>query len=43
VKMAYPFAPRRLWILRWAGSCAWDHSHGEPVLLILEKGLLFGG
>jgi hypothetical protein len=29
------FASRRLWILQWAGSCAWAHLHGKPVLHIL--------
>jgi hypothetical protein len=34
VKMAYPFASRRLWILQWAGSCAW----GNQFCLSLRKG-----
>jgi hypothetical protein len=36
--MAYPFASRRLWILQWAGSCAWDHLHGNQYCLSLRKG-----
>jgi hypothetical protein len=34
----YPFASRRLWILQWAGSCAWDHLHGNQYCLSLRKG-----